>query len=97
MSIACGRYDAAFAIDDPDPVVDAALSCPACLSGESRVVVGMTGPELDARARCGECGSTWSLTLAPQQLLRLGLDPPRSSRVEWRGSLPPGAPSDGDV
>ena len=88
MSVACGRYEAAFALDDPDAVVDAALSCPACLSSDSRVVVGMTAGRLDACARCALCDSTWSLDLSPHQLMRLGFDPPRLSRVSWSDDLP---------
>jgi hypothetical protein len=88
VSVACGRYDAVFALDDPDALVDASLSCPACLSSDSHLVVGMTGADLDAHGTCARCGSTWSLSLAPQQLLRLGLDPPRLSRVVWSDDLP---------
>jgi hypothetical protein len=94
MHLACGRYDAGFALDDPDALVGAALSCPACLSGDSRVVVGTAS----ARCTCGLCGSTWSLRLAPQQLLRLGLDPPRAGQVDWSASLalrPPCSDRDG--
>jgi hypothetical protein len=88
MSVACGRYEAAFALDDPDAIVDAALSCPACLSSDSRLVVGMHGAQLDAAGTCALCGSTWSLDLGPHQLMRLGFDPPRLSRVEWSDDLP---------
>jgi hypothetical protein len=99
MSVACGRYQASFALDDPDAVVDAALSCPACLSGDSRLVVRMAGPHLDAQGTCALCGSTWSLELGPHQLMRLGFDPPRFSRVVWTGNLPlspPGPIADRD-
>jgi hypothetical protein len=87
--VACGRYDAAFALDDPDAIVGAALSCPACLGATTRVSVGMIDDHPDAQARCRSCGSTWSLELAPQQLLRLSLDPPPSADVRWSALLPP--------
>ncbi|MCW3003347.1 MAG: hypothetical protein JWQ20_2645 [Conexibacter sp.] len=89
MSVACGRYDAAFTLDDPDVLVGAALSCPACLDSGTRLTVGMTDDRLDARCACLGCGSTWSLTLAPQQALRLSLDPPRSADVHFSAQLPP--------
>jgi hypothetical protein len=89
MSVACGRYAAAFTLDDPDAIVGAALSCPACLDGGTRLTVGMAGDRLDARCSCLSCGSTWSLTLAPQQALRLSLDPPRTADVHFSAQLPP--------
>jgi hypothetical protein len=83
VSVACGRYEPAFALDDPEALVDAALSCPACLSADSRVVVGLGG----ARGSCRTCGSTWALALGPHQLMRLSFDPPRLSRVEFSSEL----------
>jgi hypothetical protein len=87
--VSCGRYDAVFALDDPDALVGAGLSCPACLEEATRLSVGVAGGELDARCDCLTCGSTWSLSLRPQQLLRLSLDPPLSADVRWSGALPP--------
>jgi hypothetical protein len=89
MSVVCGRYDAAFTLDDPDALVGAALSCPACLDATTRLAVGMRRNKLDARCTCLACGSTWSLSLAPQQALRLSLDPPRSADVHFSAQLPP--------
>ncbi|HEY4095308.1 MAG TPA: hypothetical protein VGM33_07360 [Baekduia sp.] len=97
MSIACGRYDAAFTLDDPDALVGAALSCPACLDGATRLTVGMAGDRLDARCTCLACDSTWSLALGPQQALRLSLDPPRSADISFSTQLPSALlPLDGD-
>jgi hypothetical protein len=87
--VSCGRYDAVFALDDPDALVGAGLSCPACLDEATRLSVGVLDGELDSRCACAACGSTWSLTLRPQQLLRLSLDPPSTADVRWSGSLPP--------
>jgi hypothetical protein len=89
MSVACGRYAAAFSLDDPDALVGAALSCPACLDGTTRLTVGMLDGQLDARCTCVACASTWSLSLAPQQALRLSLDPPLSADVHFSALLPP--------
>lgn len=89
MSVACGRYCAAFALDDPDALVDAALSCPVCLSGDSRIDVGLHGDEVSGTCSCADCEATWSLALEPQQLLRLALDPPRGTRVRFSEHLPP--------
>jgi hypothetical protein len=86
--LACGRYDAVFSLDDPDALVGAGLSCPACLEEETRLSVEIVGGELDARCRCSRCATTWSLTLRPQQLLRLSLDPPASADVRWSRALP---------
>jgi hypothetical protein len=86
--LACGRYDAVFSLDDPDALVGAGLSCPACLDEATRLSVEVVGEELDARAVCLTCASTWSLTLLPQQLLRLSLDPPAAADVRWSRALP---------
>jgi hypothetical protein len=86
--VSCGRYDAVFALDDPDALVGAGLSCPACLVEEVRLSVEVIDGELDARCLCLTCASTWSLVLAPQQLLRLSLDPPPTADVRWSRSLP---------
>jgi len=87
--VSCGRYDAVFALDDPDALVGAGLSCPACLEETTRLSVAVVGGELDARCGCLTCGSTWSLVLRPQQLLRLSLDPPLGADVRWSRQLPP--------
>ncbi len=84
--LACGRYDASFSLDDPDALVGAGLSCPACLSDAVHVKVEA---DLDGRGRCRDCGSTWSLSLAPQQLLRLSLDPPSAAQVRFSRALGP--------
>jgi hypothetical protein len=88
VTVACGRYEAAFALDDPDPLVDAALSCPLCLGADSRVDVDLVGDEVTGRCSC-VCGATWSLMLEPQQLLRLALDPPRETPVRFTRRPPP--------
>jgi hypothetical protein len=86
--VACGRYDAVFALDDPDVLVGAGLSCPACLAEHVRLSVDVVAGELNACCTCLTCASTWSLTLAPQQLLRLSLDPPPAADVRWSPTLP---------
>lgn len=86
--VACGRYDAIFALDDPDALVGAGLSCPACLEETTRLSVEVIRGELDARCACMSCASTWSLSLGPQQLLRLSLDPPAAADVRWSRRLP---------
>jgi hypothetical protein len=97
--VSCGHYDAVFSLDDPDALVGAGLSCPACLDEATRLSVGVgRDGELHAGCDCLTCGSTWSLDLAPQQLLRLSLDPPTSADVRWSRRLPaallPPAPED---
>jgi hypothetical protein len=87
--VSCGRYDALFALDDPDALVGAGLSCPACLAEATRLSVDVVDGVLDARCSCATCGSTWSLALRPQQLLRLSLDPPLTADVRWSRALPP--------
>lgn len=87
--VSCGRYDAVFALDDPDALVGAGLSCPACLEEAVRLSVDVAEGDLDARCVCATCASTWSLDLRPQQLLRLSLDPPLSADVRWSRHLPP--------
>jgi hypothetical protein len=94
VTVACGRYSAAFALDDPDALVDAALACPMCLGGDSLVDVGLVAGELAGTCSCGSCDATWSLALEPQQLLRLALDPPRGSRVHFSARFPPLLPTD---
>jgi hypothetical protein len=79
-------YDAVFALDDPDALVGAGLSCPACLSESTSLFVDV---DLAAHAACGDCGATWALALAPQQLLRLSLDPPPHADVRWSRHFPP--------
>ena len=84
------RYSPVFAMDDPDALVGASLSCPSCLGDATRVSIGA---DLVGRGRCGDCGASWSLSLEPQQLLRLSLDPPSAADVRFsRGAspLPPG-------
>jgi hypothetical protein len=80
------RYSAVFALDDPDALVGAGLACPSCLGD---VVSLAIGTDLDGRGRCTDCGATWSLTLSPQQLLRLNLDPPSGATVRFSRALPP--------
>jgi hypothetical protein len=80
------RYSAVFALDDPDALVGAGLACPSCLGETTRVRIGA---DLLGRCRCVECGASWSLKLAPQQLLRLSLDPPLTADVRFSRALPP--------
>jgi hypothetical protein len=82
------RYDAVFALDDPDALVGAGLSCPACLEESTRLSIGVADGVPDARCDCTTCGNAWSLDLAPQQLLRLSLDPPTTAEVRWSRRLP---------
>jgi hypothetical protein len=89
MSVACGRYAAAFALDDPDVLVDAALCCPLCLGGDGAIEIGLIDGEFAGTCACGDCDATWSLALEPQQLLRLALDPPRGAVVRFSEHLPP--------
>lgn len=80
------RYSAVFALDDPEVLVAAGLACPSCLSEAARVTVGA---DLTGRCRCADCGERWSLSLQPQQLLRLSLDPPAAALVRFSRALPP--------
>jgi hypothetical protein len=80
------RYSAVFSLDDPEALVGAGLACPACLTEATRLAIGA---DLDGRGRCEQCGTRWSLTLAPQQLLRLSLDPPAQADVRFSRALPP--------
>ncbi|HEY6761426.1 MAG TPA: hypothetical protein VI318_18140 [Baekduia sp.] len=84
-------YDAVFNLDDPVALVDAGLSCPSCLHASTRLFVDVVDGALDARCDCPSCGATWSLALAPRQLLRLSLDPPPSADVRWSRRLPSSA------
>lgn len=63
----------AFRGDDPACLVAAGLSCRLCLSGEVEFqLVG--GPwEHEARCRCRACGHRRSVSLTPEQALRLAL------------------------
>lgn len=79
------RYSAVFSLDDPEALVGAGLACPSCLSDATRVAIGA---DLDGRCRCAECSATWSLELAPRQLLRLSLDPPQATDVRFSRALP---------
>ena len=97
MTVACGRYAAAFALDDPDALVDAALSCPLCLRADSTIEVELTGEEVAGRCACAACGATWSLTLQPRQLLRLALDPPPDTPVRFARRFPPLLASDAEA
>jgi hypothetical protein len=94
VTVSCGRYSAAFALDDPDILVVAALSCPMCLGADSRVDIGPVAGDVAATCSCGSCDATWSLALEPQQLLRLALDPPRGTRVRFSARFPPLLPTD---
>jgi hypothetical protein len=80
------RYSAVFALDDPEALVGAGLACPACLGAAMRLTIGA---DLDGRAHCTACGERWSLSLSPQQLLRLSLDPPPAALVRFSRALPP--------
>jgi hypothetical protein len=81
-------YDAVFSLDDPDALVGAGLSCPACLAETTRLFLDVADGVLDARCECRECATTWALSLAPQQLLRLSLDPPSHADVRWSRRVP---------
>ena len=81
-------YEAVFGLDDPDALVGAGLSCPACLAESTRLFVDVADGVLDASCTCPDCGATWALALAPQQLLRLSLDPPSRADVRWSRRLP---------
>jgi hypothetical protein len=87
MTVACGQYSAVFALDDPDVLVDAALSCPLCLGAGSSIEITLAGDAVTGRCACAACDARWSLTLAPQQLLRLALDPPRDAAVRFSERL----------
>ena len=89
MRVACGRYAATFALDDPDALVDAGLSCPVCLGRDSRIDIGLHGGEVSGTCSCAGCEATWSLALGPQQLLRLALDPPHATDIHFSEHLPP--------
>ena len=66
--------DARFRPDDPDALVRASLVCPFCL-GSAQVEWEGTfeGYDPSIRCECGPCQQQWSVYLAPEQALRLGL------------------------
>jgi hypothetical protein len=58
---------ASFDPTDPQPLVDAALACPLCLSASHWHAV--SGPVLECA--CTECGHHHALVVTGEQLLRL--------------------------
>jgi hypothetical protein len=67
---------ARFRPDDPDALVHASLVCPFCLSSERtewEVEGTFAGYDPSIRCECGPCQQQWTVYLAPEQALRLGL------------------------
>jgi hypothetical protein len=65
---------ARFRPDDPDALVKASLVCPFCLGSEQVEWEGtFEGYDPSIRCECGPCEQQWSVYLAPEQALRLGL------------------------
>jgi hypothetical protein len=65
---------ARFRPDDPDELVQASLACPLCLGSETvRWSGALEGYDPSIRCECGSCQREWSVYLAPEQALRLGL------------------------
>ena len=69
---------ASYRADDPAELVAASLACPWCLASDVAFVL-CADEEFDASAdcRCRACDQSWSLFLAPEQVLRLALAPAR--------------------
>ncbi len=64
---------AAFRGDDPTCLVTAGLACRLCLSSEVEFELAGEPWEHEARCRCRECGHRRSVSLTPEQALRLAL------------------------
>ncbi len=64
---------AIFRSDDAPCLVDAALACSACLSGDVEWTLAGSPWEREARCRCRACGHERSVALTPEQALRLSL------------------------
>jgi hypothetical protein len=65
---------ARFRPGDPDALVQASLACPFCLGSEQVQWVGtLEGYDPSIRCECGSCQQQWSVYLAPEQALRVGL------------------------
>ena len=65
---------ARFRPDDPDALVQASLACPFCLGSQQVGWEGaLEGYDPSIRCECGSCQRQWSVYLAPEQALRLGL------------------------
>ena len=65
---------ARFRTNDPDPLVEASLSCPLCLCGEQvEWEAALEGYDPSVECRCPHCEERWRVYLTPEQALRLGL------------------------
>jgi hypothetical protein len=65
---------ARFRPEDPDALVQAALACPICLRGQDvEFEDSLEGYDPSVQCRCPSCQTRWSVYLAPDQALRLGL------------------------
>jgi hypothetical protein len=65
---------ARFRPDDPDVLVQASLACPVCLRSEQVAWdEALEGYDPSIRCECVSCQRQWSVYLAPEQALRLGL------------------------
>ena len=65
---------ARFRPDDPDALVWASLACPVCLRSDGVAWAGaLDGYDPSIECECGFCQREWSVYLAPEQALRLGL------------------------
>lgn len=65
---------ARFRSDDPEVLVTASLACPICLRSEDvQWTAALDGYDPTVQCRCPSCEQRWSVYLAPQQELRIGL------------------------
>ena len=65
---------ARFRPEDPDVLVRAALTCPVCLRVEDvEFQDSLEGYDPSVQCCCPSCQTRWSVYLAPDQVLRLGL------------------------
>jgi hypothetical protein len=70
---------ARFRTTDPDVVVSASLACPVCLNRDCvQWNATLAGHDPSVQCRCEQCQIDWSVYLAPDQALRLGLMPTES-------------------
>ena len=73
---ACVVGETAIFRGDDDPLlVAAALACRACLSGDVEPSLSIDEFDAEAICRCRACGYTRTVSLTPEQALRLSLQP----------------------
>lgn len=69
-----GAETAAFRGDDPSSMVAAGLACRVCLAGDVEWRLELEPWDDRARTRCRRCGDERTVSLTPEQGLRLSLE-----------------------